>query len=341
MTPKDSYTTAPPGELIDRFNRSLSYLRISVTDKCNLRCAYCVSGGPFPKLSQKDILTYEEILRIVTVGAGLGINKVRVTGGEPLFRRGITDFLKRLTRIPGLSDVSLTTNGMLLGPLLPDIQAAGIKRLNISLDSLKRKRFQEITGEDGFKKVWDAISMAAVMGFSPIKINVVAIPDVNEDELTDFARLTLAHPFHVRFIEYMPIGSPAYRMGRRLLTQEIMDRIETVGALEPVSNDIFDGPARRYRLQGALGEIGFISPVSHHFCHACNRLRLTANGRLRLCLLSDETLDVGSLIRNNGSDDDLAALFRHAAEIKREKHELKAEGGSRDKIKDVMSSIGG
>lgn len=341
MEAKNSHTTVKDGALIDRFNRTLSYLRISVTDKCNLRCVYCVTGGPFPRLRQGDILSYEEILRIVRMGAGLGINKVRITGGEPLVRRGITDFLHRLTAVPGLSDVSLTTNGMLLGPLLPEIRNAGIKRLNISLDSLKRERFHEITGEDGLERVKDAIFKAAGMGFSPLKVNVVVIPDVNEDELTDFAQLTLSYPFHVRFIEYMPIGSPAGRMGRRLLTRDIKARIETLGALEPVNRGVFDGPARRFRLPGAPGEIGFISPVSHHFCHTCNRLRLTANGRLRLCLLSDQALDVGRVLRNGGTDEDLAALFRQAAIMKQEKHSLNPEGKSRDTIRDIMSSIGG
>lgn len=327
------------GTLIDRYNRTLNYLRISVTDKCNLSCIYCVSHEPYPKLSHSDILRYEEILHIVTVGTRLGINKVRVTGGEPLVRRGITDFLERLTAIPGLDDVSLTTNGILLSSHLERIRQAGIKRLNISLDSMKPERFQAITGFDGLDRVWAAIMQALDMGFSPIKINVVAIPGVNEDELTDFARLTLSLPLHVRFIEYMPIGHPELDPRRCLLTADIKKTVETVGPLEPVAPGSLDGPARRFRIRGAVGEVGFISPVSDHFCKTCNRLRLTADGRLRLCLLSDETLAIAPLLRGGADDEELMALFRTAARIKFEKHTL--DQGPALRPHDVMASIGG
>jgi len=339
VTHQDDQQGKSPGSLVDRFDRTLNYLRISVTDKCNLRCTYCFSPGPHPKLQHSDILRYEEILRIVKVGAALGITKIRITGGEPLVRKGISDFLKRLTAIPGLSDVSLTTNGMLLDQHLDRIRNAGIKRLNISLDSLKRERFRKITGEDGFDQVWHAISKARDMGFSPIKINVVAIPGVNEDELIDFARLTFSYPFHIRFIEYMPIGSPTFKTSRTLLTQEIKRKIGSLGLLTPLEQDGKDGPARRFQIQGALGEVGFISPVSQHFCQTCNRIRLTADGRLRLCLLSDQTLDIGGILRSGGSDEDLIHLFQKAALLKHEKHCL--QSGDTYSVKDFMSSIGG
>lgn len=302
---------------------------------------YCVSHVPYPKLKQRDILSYEEILRIVTVGTKLGINKVRVTGGEPLVRRGITDFLYRLMDIPGLSDVSLTTNGLFLNQYLSQIRDAGIKRLNISLDSLKRDRFHSITGEDGLAQVWDALANALDMGFSPVKINVVAIPGINDDELIDFAQLTFAYPFHIRFIEYMPIGRPELQTTRTLLTQEIKERISPLGALHPVNHSVLDGPARRFRIEGAIGEVGFISPVSQHFCQTCNRIRLTANGRLRLCLLSDQALDISQVLRSGGRDEDLAELFRQAAHVKHEKHRLQCDQGQEQTIKDFMASIGG
>lgn len=327
-----------PPTLVDRFNRPLNYLRISVTDKCNLRCIYCVSHEPYPKLSHSDILRYEEILRIVSLGTRIGVNKIRITGGEPLVRRGITEFLHQLTAIPGLDDVSLTTNGMLLGRYLDQIHDAGIRRLNISLDSLKRDRFQSITGEDGLKRVWAAIVKALDMGFSPVKINVVAIPGVNEDELIDMARLTFSYPLHVRFIEYMPIGSPELRPLRPLLTAQIKERLRPLGILDPVDHGRLDGPARRFRIRGALGEVGFISPVSEHFCQTCNRLRLTADGHLRLCLLSDEALDVGRVLRCGGGDEDLVDLFHQAARIKQEKHGLH---NAKNHPGDVMASIGG
>ncbi|GAB6095955.1 GTP 3',8-cyclase MoaA [Desulfatiferula olefinivorans] len=327
------------GTLVDRYNRTLNYLRISVTDKCNLRCIYCVSHEPYPKLSHSDILRYEEILRLVRVGVRLGINKIRVTGGEPLVRRGITDFLERLTAVPGLDDVSLTTNGILLSDHLSQIRRAGITRLNISLDSMKPERFRAITGHDGFDRVWAAIMQALDMGFSPIKINVVALPGINEDELADFARLTLTLPLHVRFIEYMPIGHPELDPRRNLLTPDIRNIIETVGPLDPVVSDRLDGPARRFRIRGALGEVGLISPVSDHFCKTCNRIRLTADGRLRLCLLSDETLSIAPVLRSGADDEALAALFRTAARIKHEKHALGQ--GTAPGPHDVMASIGG
>jgi GTP 3',8-cyclase len=327
-------------KLIDRFERVLNYLRVSITDKCNLRCQYCVSNGPFPKLRHQDILRYEEILRIVTVGTRLGISKIRVTGGEPLVRKDVRDFLARLTAIEGLDDVSLTTNGMLLSHYLQDIQSAGIKRLNISLDSLKRDRFEKITGVDGFDRVWRAVLETYEMGFAPIKINVVAIPGVNSDELMDFARLTFSYPFHIRFIEYMPIGTSVLSPGR-ILTHEIKEIIRPLGPLIPVHRDEFDGPSRRFRIEGAMGELGFISPVSDHFCMSCNRIRLTANGKLRLCLLSDESLDMGTVLRKGGTDDDIANIFRQAALRKHEKHRLKSDGASQQAIHDIMSSIGG
>ncbi len=327
-------------ELIDTFNRRLSYLRISITDHCNLNCIYC---RPFPgglKVSHQEVLRYEEILRIVRVAAALGISKVRVTGGEPLVRSNVYDFLNRLTRVEGIRDVSLTTNGVLLEKNLEKLQFAGIKRLNISLDSLKPERITSITGHNVFDRIWRGILKAHRMGFDPIKLNMVPIRGINDDELLEFARLSFSYPFHVRFIEYMPIGDTGIGSDRRILASEIKESIEKAfGPLHPVSQSSDGGPAQRYHLEGALGEIGLIQPISQHFCATCNRLRLTSRGNLRLCLLSNLQIDLRTPIRNGCSDEELKQIILSAARIKPMEHKFR--GGSSDCLKDQMSAIGG
>lgn len=323
--------------MIDNYGRKLNYLRISITDRCNLRCLYCVSHTPSPKLHHDDILRYEEILKLVSIGVQHGITKVRITGGEPLIRKGVYSFLKDLTAIKGLKDVSLTSNGVFLKDNLKLLKEAGIKRINISLDSLKREKFRQITGFDKFYIVWNSILAAHEMGFSPIKLNVVPMQGINDDELEDFARLTLKYPFYVRFIEYMPIGTPELVVTRQLLSPEIKKRIACVGSLIPVEKNFNDGPAKRFRLENSKGEIGFISPVSNHFCDSCNRMRLTADGKLRPCLLSDKTIDIAGPLRQGCTDQGLYKIFHQAVALKGEKHKLK----DNTSILDQMSSIGG
>ncbi len=325
------------GNLIDRHNRHLNYLRISITDRCNLRCIYCMPDGRLPKLDHKQILTYEEILRIVKLGVKLGINKVRITGGEPLVRRGVYDFLKKLTEISGIQDVSLTTNGLLLGHNLEKLQAAGIKRVNISLDTLDRNKYRMISGYDHFNQVWQSIIDAWQKGFAPIKLNMVVLKGINDNELEKFAELSLRYPFHCRFIEYMPIGLSGIDPDQHILTPEIMERVSRLGKLEPVANDRNDGPARRYRLPGAIGEVGFISALSHHFCDSCNRLRLTASGKLRACLLSDQQIDLREPLRRECSDQELIELFHQCVLSKQAGHHL----AENILIKSQMSKIGG
>ena len=291
-------------KLIDPCNRYLNYLRISITDRCNLKCIYCTPRDQIPRLSHDEILTYEEILRLVRLGVKLGISKIRVTGGEPLVRKGVYGFLGELSGIQGLADLSLTTNAVALKDNLKRIKAAGIKRINISLDTLKREKFAKITGMDLFDQVWQGIEGARDMGFYPIKINIVALNGVNDDELVDMARLSLDQPFHVRFIEYMPIGESQMGNGPLLLAPEIKKRLGVLGNLIPVRSSTNDGPAQRYRFEGALGEIGFIHALSHHFCDRCNRLRLTARGQLRPCLLSDHHEDVSCLLYTSPSPRD-------------------------------------
>ena len=326
-------------KLIDRFHRHINYLRISITDRCNLKCVYCVPRELVPKLSHEEILSYEEILRLVRIGTRMGISKVRVTGGDPLVRNGVYEFLKALTAIPKLRDVSLTTNGVFLRDNLQKIQDAGIKRLNISMDTLNREKFKVLSGRDAFDRVWEGIRKAERMGFSPIKLNVVALRGINEDELIDLAALSYTHPFHIRFIEYMPIGERILEIRKPLLAPEIQARIETLGRLIPVQTGTDDGPARRFRLDGAMGEVGFISALSHHFCGTCNRLRLTADGQLRPCLLSDIQEDIKGPLRSGCSDRELSDIFLKTVRYKQSGHHL--AGGDAVKVNGQMSCIGG
>ncbi len=326
-------------KLIDQYNRHLNYLRVSITDRCNLQCMYCVPRDLITRLSHEDILTYEEILHIITIGIRLGITKVRVTGGEPLVRKGVYDFLAELTRISGLSDVSLTTNGIYLEDNIERIRSAGISRINISLDTLNPQKYRQITGRDTFNRVWKGIESARDMGFSPIKLNVVALSGVNDDELVEMAKLSFANPFHIRFIEYMPIGQSRMGNGPLLLAPEIKNRISALGNLVPVENAKNDGPAKRYRFEGAKGEIGFIPALSQHFCDKCNRLRLTASGQLRPCLLSDHQEDIKGPLRSGCTDQELAEIYLRALQHKPSDHNLAGHHAIR--VCGEMRAIGG
>jgi len=325
--------------LTDGCHRRINYLRISITDRCNLRCVYCMPGA-FAKMPHNEILTYEEILKIVSVGRNLGISKLRITGGEPLARRGWADFLKNISRMDGIHDVSLTTNGVLLEKNIEKIRSAGIKRLNVSLDTLRPEKFQKIAGFDLFHRVWGGIMAAHEAGVYPLKVNVVALKGINDDELNDFAQLTFKYPFHIRFIEYMPMGKNPLDDPSGLLTSDIEKILGRTGTLVPLEREANDGPARRFKFQGALGEIGFISPVSRHFCDTCNRLRLTASGGLRPCLLSEKQTDLKGPIRSGASDKEIEDLFIHTVNEKPMSHHL----GQREKNGSAlsqMSSIGG
>ena len=326
-------------KLIDNFNRHLNYLRISITDRCNLQCRYCEPQDLIPKLSHAEILTYEEILRLVRIATRLGISKVRITGGEPLVRKGVYEFLHELTATEGLKDVSLTTNGVLLKDNLEKIQAAGISRINISLDTLNPTKYHEITGYDEFDRVWQGIEKAHQMGFYPIKLNIVALKGINEEEFVEMAQLSFQYPFHIRFIEYMPIGRSAFNPDCLLLAPEIKSRISDLGNLVPVQEDKHDGPARRYKYEDAIGEIGFIPALSQHFCNKCNRLRLTASGQLRPCLLSDHQEDLKEAIRQDCSDQQLADIFLKTVGHKPSDHNLIAKNPAR--VCGQMRAIGG
>ena len=326
-------------KLIDQYNRHLNYLRVSITDRCNLKCMYCVPQDLIPRVDHEEVLRYEEILDVIKIAIGLGVIKVRVTGGEPLVRKGVYDFLSELTQIEELVDVSLTTNGVFLKENIEKIQSAGISRINISLDTLNPEKYKKITGRDTFDQVWQGIEKAHRLDFGPIKINVVALNGVNDDELTEMARLSLSYPFHIRFIEYMPIGQSRMGNAPLLLAPEIKQRISSLGNLVPVHNSTNDGPAKRYRFEGAPGEIGFIHALSQHFCNTCNRLRLTASGQLRPCLLSDHQEDIKGPLRSGGTEQEIADIFLKAMHHKPSDHNL--AGHKVIRVCSEMQAIGG
>jgi cyclic pyranopterin phosphate synthase len=332
-------TQCLPDKLIDPCNRHLNYLRISITDRCNLSCTYCLPQESIPRLDHAEVLSYEEILRIARVAARLGVTKIRVTGGEPLVRKGVYGFLAELAALPGIEDISLTTNGVLLAENARRILDAGIRRINVSIDTLKPQRFREITGTDAFDRVWQGVRLAESLGFDPIKLNVVALQGVNDDELLDLARLSLDAPYHVRFIEYMPIGRSRLTGQPLLLVPEIKKRLGSLGRLVAVAPSQNDGPAQRYRFAGARGEIGFIPAISHHFCDRCNRLRLTASGQLRPCLLSDRCEDLKGPMRRGASDAEIAEIFRQTVRHKPSDHNLAV--GEAAHVCSQMRSIGG
>ncbi|MHB8772836.1 MAG: GTP 3',8-cyclase MoaA [Syntrophales bacterium] len=330
--------------MIDQYEREINYLRVSVTDRCNLRCTYCMPKEGISQIGHDDILRYEEILRIVRVATGEGITKVRLTGGEPLTRRGLAEFIASLRTIPALTDISLTTNGILLEAHAEQLYTAGIRRINISLDSLNAEKYARITRGGDIHAVLRGIHKVREVGFDPIKINIVAISGFNDDEVLDFARLTLANPYQIRFIELMPLGTAgAENDGRYLANSVIRQRIETLGRLEALngSREKTEGPARLYRLAGGTGEIGFISPVSRHFCHSCNRLRLTAEGHLRACLLSDDETDLKGPLRAGCGDEALGALIREVIARKPKRHEIACDEDRIKKCVKEMPAIGG
>lgn len=327
--------------LVDGYQRRVDYLRLSVTDRCNLRCTYCMPAGGFRFLPHEAILRYEELLRLVRITAGLGIRKVRVTGGEPFVRKGILVFLEGLCSVPEVEDVSVTTNGVLLESLAKDLWAVGVRRINVSLDTLLPSKYAAITGVDAFDAVWRGLCAALDHGFSPVKINVVAMKGINDDEIETLARLTFTYPFHVRFIELMPFQPDSYEE-RYLPSDGIMARIAAVGPLIPTDSGNGNGPARYYQFPGAPGKIGLISPMSHHFCPTCNRLRITAEGCLRTCLFADRDVDLRGALRNGCSDADIARLILRAIEAKPERHHLNEGSFPRRKcLARPMTSIGG
>jgi cyclic pyranopterin phosphate synthase len=328
----------------DKFDREINYLRVSITDRCNLHCNYCRPKEGISLIGHDDILRYEEIIRIVSLAVKMGLIKVRVTGGEPLVRRGFIDFLAALRNIKGLQDISLTTNGILLEEFAEEIFNTGIHRINISLDSLDHAKYSYITNGGNLNNVLRGIAKAEEVGFSPIKINTVAIKNFNDDEVFAFAQLAKDKPFQVRFIELMPVGHDNSNYGEDYLPiTQLMKKISSHYELEQLSGkkNKSDGPAKIYKIKGGRGEIGFINPVSNHFCSTCNRLRLTADGKLRVCLLKDEEIDLKKALREKCSDMDLEKLIHQAILLKPRHHDLACTDRHLKKCHREMSAIGG
>ena len=330
--------TAPGG-------RKLNYLRLSVTDRCNLRCRYCMPPEGVPKLGHKDILSYEELLRLCRLAAQLGLTKLRLTGGEPLVRRGLIDFIRRLDREKVFSDLRLTTNGLLLPDLAGELKEAGLSGLNISLDSLDPAVYAQISGRLGREgreaaaRARAGFQAALREGFKT-KINCVPLRGVNDGQLASLARLALEYPVDVRFIEHMPIGSSGLWSAERFLpAAEVLAILSReLGPLEPLPAADPSAPARLFKAAGALGAIGFISPVSGHFCGLCNRLRLTSDGKLKPCLLTGREVDLRSALRGGADDELIKGLFQQASALKPLSYleAAPAEAGSRE-----MNRIGG
>ena len=307
-------------QVYDSFNRHIDYLRISVTDRCNLRCIYCMPAEGVPSLPHGDVLRYEEIAAVARAAAEMGIKKIRLTGGEPLVRLGLADLVKMLSQIDGIDDVALTTNGTLLKKYAPELKNAGLKRVNISLDSLKEERYKQITRTGELDDALEGIAFAKEIGLNPVKINMVVIRGVNDDEVTDFARLSIEKGWHVRFIEPMPfVDNTSFSF---VPINEIVERLSIFGRLEPHPSGNGNGPAKYFKFAGATGTIGFISPMSECFCSSCNRLRLTVDGMLRPCLMSSSELDLRSVLRNGGTFDDIKLCLLEAVMAKPERQTL-------------------
>ena len=338
--------------LLDSFGREIDYLRIAVTDRCNLRCVYCMPPQGIEWKARNAILTYEEIVTVVRAAAGLGVRKIRLTGGEPLVRPDVERLVEMIAAVPGIQDVSMTTNAVLLERRTEALTRAGLRRVNVSLDTLRPDRFERITRLGQIDDVWRGLEAAERAGLVPIKLNAVIVRGMNDDELADFAALTFDHSWHVRFIELMPIanegdwGEHLPPPGDRLVTAQEMqarlavqlgDRLTAAVTLD--SHEVpGNGPARIVRLAGAKGTLGFITPVSQHFCPTCNRLRLTADGKLRPCLLADGEVDVIGALRSGASERELQELLERATENKPEGHRLSEQVSPRQR---VMAQIGG
>jgi len=324
----------------DNFSRPISYLRVSVTDRCDLRCIYCMPSRGVSWRSHGEILRYEEIETVVRAAAELGISKIRLTGGEPLVRKGLVDLMAMIGRIPGIDDLAMTTNGVLLARYAEELKAAGLKRVNVSLDTLRPERFRTITRLGKLSDTLEGIAAAKEAGLAPVKTNTVVIRGLNDDEVVDFARLTHAPDWHVRFIEVMPVGDNSDWAGNGYVPMdEVRERIEReLGKLKPAKLGSGGGPARYYRLAGARGAIGFIAPISDHFCYQCNRLRLTADGKLRPCLLSDYEIDLRTPLRRGATLEDIKRLIVEAVHAKPERHHLSEQVIPQGR---AMSEIGG
>ncbi|MEK7232735.1 MAG: GTP 3',8-cyclase MoaA [Elusimicrobiota bacterium] len=326
----------------DGFNRAIDYLRLSVTDRCNLRCVYCLPESAPRFAPSADLLRDDEIVVLAGAFARLGVSHIRITGGEPLVRPGLPALVRRLSSIPGISDLSLSTNGVLLAGQARELKAAGLSRVNISLDTLDAARFARIARFGSLRGVLEGIESALEEGLAPVKLNVVVARGMNDDELGAFAALTDKKPLHVRFIELMPMGETAFFSAQRRVP--LGEMLAAAAPLEPVAaheRPLGHGPARYYRRPGAAGTIGFISALSCGFCDRCNRVRLSSSGTLIACLDGEEGVDLRAPLREGAGADKLMALIRGAVRAKPESHDMAARLTAPDASPRVMCQIGG
>ena len=310
--------------LVDSYGRKIDYLRISITDHCNLKCYYCTPFSGRGRMDKSEILTYEEMLKVARAAVAAGITKIRITGGEPLVRKGVVEFCRMLSDLEALKSLALTTNGIYLAEMAGPLFKAGVHRINISLDTLRPERFEKITGYDWLPRVLAGIERAEQIGMHPIKINAVVMRGINDDEIEELARLTLEKPYHVRFIELMPTNSTAFGDHESLFVpvEEFMKKIHQIDCvqIQPATDSY--GPARLCRLPGAIGKVGFIAPISRHFCASCNRLRLTADGKIKTCLFSQEEIDIKAALRSGVSQNEIIDIFRQSVAEKPIGHHL-------------------
>ncbi|MDQ8735730.1 GTP 3',8-cyclase MoaA [Paenibacillus sp. LHD-38] len=330
--------------LTDRFGRVHDYLRISVTDRCNLRCLYCMPEEGMDFTESENLMSYDQIVEVVEAGAALGITKLRITGGEPLIRPGLDGLISRLSAIDGIQDIALTTNGIFLAKQAEALKAAGLNRVNISLDTLDSSRFRFIARRGELKRVMEGIEAAAAVGFDPIKLNCVLLKEVNEDEIADFLKLAYDQPMHVRFIEYMPIGHADENWKKHYLPlTRVLEVAEREGyEISRRTNVHGNGPSDDWQMKGARGSFGLIHPISDHFCSNCNRLRLTADGSIKPCLYWVDELNVKDAF---GHPEEMQRLLLRAMDIKPENHEMAAKlaDGAQTHVPTErrMSQIGG
>ncbi|MDA8442696.1 MAG: GTP 3',8-cyclase MoaA [Peptococcaceae bacterium] len=322
----------------DQYQRQIEYLRISITDRCNLRCSYCMPAQGVQWMPSGEILSYEEILRIARLSVSLGFNKFRVTGGEPLLRKGVLGFLKQLASLEGVKDLTLTTNGILLPDMAAQLKDAGVKRLNISLDTLDPAKFAAITRGGELTRVLAGIKQSIEVGFAPVELNVVVMRGFNDNNLTDFVALAQEYPLHIRFIELMPIGTGAEQNSALVTVAEMRQKLAYL-KLTPTEAVQGAGPAQCYSAPELQGSIGFISAISQHFCTQCNRVRLTADGKLKPCLHSATEYDLKAALRAGVSDAEVKEAIAEAVLLKPSQHHMLTQGW--DGQTRGMSQIGG
>lgn len=325
-------------QLIDHYGRKINYLRLSVTDRCNLRCMYCMPPEGIAKLRHEEVLSYEQLLQVARAAVAVGVEKIRITGGEPLARKGVLTFLERLAQLPGLQRLVLTTNGILLPEVAADLRRIGIDSLNISLDSLRAETFDRITRGGNVRQVLAGIAAAEQAGIPHIKINVVVMRGINDEEVADFAALTIDKPYRVRFIEYMPTLKQGNWQAMCVPGEELLSRLARQYDLEPVAAEPMAGPASYRRIRGAQGMIGIITPVSCHFCRDCNRIRVTSTGIAKSCLFSTDTVDLKPLLLS-GDDEGLQKALRCVVTAKPDRHRLDEDDPPHGHV--PMSQVGG